>query len=386
MRLAIIAGEASGDLLGADLVAALKSDFGVDIELIGVGGPALEAEGLNSLFDFSQLSIMGLSAVLARLPGLIRRIYQTANAIIKARPDALLIIDSPDFTHRVAHLVKRALPRLPVVQYVCPSVWAWKEHRASEMTAYIDLVLAILPFEPDVMTRLRGPETRFIGHRLTSLPDRIKARQSNQSRWAQSSPLRPTILLLPGSRSSEVGRLLPVFLKSAEFLHQRGIYRFLMPTVASQERAIRSEVAKHSFPIEVILGEAEKWAAFGEADAAIAASGTVLLELALAGVPVVSAYKTDWLIGLMLRRLKIWTAALPNLIADYPVVPEFFNQMARPELLGRWAGRLAAQTPERQAALQGFSLVEAAMITEAPSGHQGAYLLLERISNQKARP
>src|SRR5215217_7092266 len=147
LKLAVIAGEVSGDLLGADLVQALKPMIDGAVELVGVGGEGLEAEGLHSLFDYSELSIMGIAQVLARLPRLIRRIGQTADAIIAAKPDALLIIDSPDFAHRV----RKALPDLPIVNYVCPSVWAWKEKRAPAMRAYVDHVLAVLPFEPAVM-------------------------------------------------------------------------------------------------------------------------------------------------------------------------------------------------------------------------------------------
>ncbi len=148
-KLAVIAGEVSGDLLGTDLVRALRIQSGRDVELVGVGGDGLEGEGLKSLFDYSELSIMGFSQVLARLPKLILRIRQTANAIIAARPDALLIIDSPDFTHRVARRVRAALPDLPVINYVCPSVWAWKPERAPRMRSYVDHVLAVLPFDRD---------------------------------------------------------------------------------------------------------------------------------------------------------------------------------------------------------------------------------------------
>ncbi|MBU4087327.1 MAG: lipid-A-disaccharide synthase, partial [Alphaproteobacteria bacterium] len=157
LKIAVIAGEVSGDLLGADLIAALKDRHGGPIELIGVGGDALERQGLQPLFDFSELSVMGLTQVLARLPRFIRLIGLTAKAIIAARPDLLLIVDSPDFTHRVAKKVRQALPDLPVVDYVCPSVWAWKEYRAKAMLAYVDEVLAVLPFEPQVMRDLGGP-------------------------------------------------------------------------------------------------------------------------------------------------------------------------------------------------------------------------------------
>lgn len=368
MKLAVIAGEMSGDFLGADLVNALRLEMDVAVDVTGVGGPALEAAGLKSLFDFSELSVMGLTAVLARLPRLIRRISETAEAIIDSRPDVLVIIDSPDFTHRVARKVKRALPALPVVNYVCPSVWAWKEERARLMRSYVDLVLAVLPFEPAVMARLGGPKTVYVGHRLARLREVAGARGANEARWTSPDSRERTILIMPGSRASEVSRLLPPFLEAAAILGKRGAYRFLLPAVGPQERRIRAQVKKSGLPVKIITGEAAKWQAFAGADAAIAASGTAILELALSGIPVVSAYKTDWMVWLMLRRIRTWTAALPNLIVDYPAVPEYFNEMVRPGILSRWMERYAADTIERRAALEAFRLAADRMKTDKPSG------------------
>ncbi len=331
-KLAVIAGEVSGDLLGADLVRALRTQSRSTIEIVGVGGEALEAEGLRSLFDYSELSIMGFTQVLARLPKLIMRIRQTAKAIIAARPDALLIIDSPDFTHRVARKVRAALPDVPVINYVCPSVWAWKPERAPRMRGYVDHVLAVLPFEPEAMQRLQGPPTTYVGHRLASDANVLAVRASRQQRLAGAMDGRvSTCLLLPGSRSSEVGRLLPIFGRVVEELASRhpGI-RFLLPTVSRQEKLVREITASWPIQPEITVGAAEKWAAFDQADAAIAASGTVLLELALAGVPVVSTYDPDFLVKLLHKRIRIWSGALPNLIADFPIVPEYFNQAIRP--------------------------------------------------------
>ncbi|MBW6420058.1 lipid-A-disaccharide synthase [Rhizobium sp. XQZ8] len=381
LTIGVIAGEVSGDLLGGDLVAALKAAHDGPVTLVGVGGDALESQGLVSLFDFSELSIMGLTQVLARLPNLIRRINQTAAAIIAAKPDVLIIIDSPDFTHRVAKKVRAALPDLPIVNYVCPSVWAWKEYRAKAMLPYVDHVLAVLPFEPEVMKRLGGPETTFVGHRLTDDRALLKVRGIRAERPVKTAGDKKTILLLPGSRAAEIKSLLPVFGEAArEFVERNGETRFLLPTVPRREKLVRELAASLPITPEITIDADGKWAAFAEADAALAASGTVILELALATVPVVSAYKTDWLIKLLAGRIKTWTGALPNLIADYAIVPEYVNDVVRPGSLCRWAERLSTDTAQRRAMLEGFDLTWQRLQVPVPPGEAAAGVVLGRIA------
>lgn len=383
LKIAVIAGEVSGDLLGADLIAALKVRQGGPIEIIGVGGDALERQGLASLFDFSELSVMGLTQVLSRLPRFIKLIGLTARAIIAAKPDLLLIVDSPDFTHRVAKKVREALPDLPVVDYVCPSVWAWKEYRAQAMLAYVDAVLAVLPFEPQVMRDLGGPPTHFVGHRLATHESLLRTRALRAQRPAAGLDDPKTILLLPGSRGAEINALLPVFgAVMQEFVARNGPTRFLLPTVSRQEARVRAMIADWALRPEVLTGDEAKWQAFAEADAAIAASGTVILELALASVPVVSTYKADFLMRMLSQRIKTWTGALPNLIADYPVVPEYLNDHVRPGNLMRMAERLAADTLQRRAMLEGFDLVWQRLQTERPSGDEGSRIVLELLARR----
>jgi lipid-A-disaccharide synthase len=384
LKVAIIAGEVSGDLLGADLVAALKLQHGGPLELVGVGGDALEAQGLHSLYDYSELSLMGFTQVIARLPRLIARIRQTAAAIVAARPDVLIIIDSPDFTHRAAKRVRKALPDLPIVNYVCPSVWAWKEYRAQQMLGYVDHVLAVLPFEPEVMQRLGGPPTTYVGHRLVTDASLVETRRQRALRSALGLGEAKTILLLPGSRTSEITRLLPVFESATNELSRRtdGV-RYLLPTVQRREQLVRGLVANWQVKPEVLVGPVAKWQAFAEADAAIAASGTVILELGLAGVPVISTYSTDWIVKLLHKRIKAWTAALPNLIADYVLVPEQINEMLRPGVLARWLERLSSDTLQRRAMIEGFDLVWRRMQTERPPGEQAASVVLDVLSRKK---
>lgn len=383
LKIAVIAGEVSGDLLGADLIAQLKVMHNGPIELVGVGGDALEAQGLKSLFDFSELSIMGFTQVLSKLPRLIKLISITADAIVKAEPDLLLVVDSPDFTHRVAKKVRSKRPDLPVINYVCPSVWAWKEYRAKAMLGYVDAVLAVLPFEPAVMQRLGGPETHFVGHRLSSHPDIRGVRQARQARGPRPLGSKRTILLLPGSRGGEIAQLLPIFGEAMqEFVARSGETRFILPTVARQEARVREMTRDWPTRPEIVVGDAAKWQAFEEADAAIAASGTVILELALAYVPVVSTYKGDWIIRMLSHRIKIWTGALPNLIADYAVVPEYFNDVLRPASLVRWAERLSLDTPQRTAMLAGYDEVWQKLETERPAGEAGAAVVLSVLEKR----
>lgn len=386
LKLAVIAGEVSGDLLGGDLVAALRRQVRNEISLVGVGGETLQAEGLISLFDYSELSIMGFSQVVAKLPKLMRLIRQTAAAIVAARPDMLVIIDSPDFTHRVARLVRKDLPDLPVVNYVCPSVWAWKEERAPRMRSYVDHVLAVLPFEPLVMARLQGPPTTYVGHRLSSDPD-VEAVRSAQ--MAKAAPLlgsgeRRTCLLLPGSRAGEIGRLLPAFGEAVAELSTGEVpFEFRLPTVPRQAELVRKIIADWPVKPAVTVENSEKWKAFQAADVAIAASGTVLLELGLARVPVVSCYKLDWIAKLMTRKIKTWTGALPNLIADYPVIPEYLNEVVRPGSLARWAVRLSHDTLQRRAMLEGFDLVHSRMRGERSPGDKAADVIIDMLKQKK---
>ena len=375
IRVAIIAGEMSGDFLGAGMASEITRMTGGNVEFIGVGGPALAAEGLRSLFDFNEIAIMGISAVVWRLPQLIRRIRETADALIAARPDVLFIVDSPGFTHRVAKRVRKAIPDLPVVQYVCPTVWAWKEYRAIRMTAFVDHVLAILPFEPEVMQRLGGPPTTYVGHRLRTLPEMREAREKQAARGDGQS--ERTILLLPGSRSTEVERLLPIFRETAERIAAQGNYRFLIPAVPSQEGRIRDGIAGWTVQPEILLGEAAKWAAFSKADAALAAAGTVLFELALAGIPAIATYKTDFFIRLIRNRIRIWSAVLPNLVAGYPVFPEFYDEFLRPEMLARTLLRLANDTPQRAAIIAACNDVYDKMSTDRPANVVAAEIALQ---------
>ncbi|WP_075996390.1 lipid-A-disaccharide synthase [Salaquimonas pukyongi] len=379
LRLYFVVGEISGDALGADLVEQFKA-LGTPVEAMGLGGPKLQACGLKPLFDSSEIAVMGLSGVVARLPALLARAKRVAQDILERRPDVLLLIDSPEFSKQVAKRVKARRPDLPVVKYVCPTVWSWRPGRAKSMTSYVDHVLAILPFEPDVMAELGGPPTTYVGHPLSRLAGTVDLGTKRKP----ANP--PQILLLPGSRKSESSRLMPVLRESVDVLHRRGLKAsYVLPAVPHLEAEIRRQVTDWNIKPEVVCGEEAKAEAMQSADAAIAASGTALLELAMFGVPSVSIYKLDKAIYALRFMIKGWTAALPNLIADSPVVPERFNEYANPEYIARLVEPLLEDTLPRQAQLAGFKLVHARMKQDEAPGRICARII-EGLAQPGGKP
>ena len=384
LRIAIVAGEESGDLLGADLVMALEAATGRAIELVGVGGPHLQALGLRTLFDPGEISLMGIGAVIKRLPRLFLRIGQTASAVVAARPDCLITIDVPDFSLRVAKKVRAAAPGLPTVHYVCPSVWAWRPERAARMAAFVDHILCLLPFEVGELDRLKGPSGTYVGHRLVHEPRLIAAAERQRARPPRQPGQPATLLVLPGSRRSEVSRLLEPFRETVDLLATRCTPpRILLPTVAHVEAMVREQTAGWAVKPDILTTVDEKYRAFGEADAALAASGTVTLELALGRVPTLACYKADPLMRAVYSWIGIWTASLPNLVADSPVVPEFYDHFVRPGMLMRHLELLLAETPARMAQIAGFDRVASAMATDRPSGVIAAEAVLATIDGRR---
>lgn len=383
LRLAVVAGEESGDLLGADLVATLRAASGRDLVLTGIGGRHLEAQGLSSLFNSSEIALMGVAAVVRDLPRLIRRIGQTAREIVAAKPDCLVTIDSPDFSLRVAKKVRAADPSIPIVHYVCPSVWAWRPGRARAMKPHVDHILCVLPFEPDVLDKLGGPKGTFVGHRLTADPG-VRSAAAAQAMARDLTPGREkTLVVLPGSRGSEIGHLLKPFGETIDILRARGNrLRIVLPTLPRLRDRVAAGVAGWGQAPEIIVGADEKWQAFGEADAALISSGTVSLELALAGVPLVSCYKFDWLSRQFEGLITSWSALLPNLIADRPVAPEYYNQYVRPEHIARSLECLFTDTEMRAWQREGFAEVRRRLATDRPPGETAAGVVMSYIKQK----
>ncbi len=379
LRIAVVAGEESGDLLGADLVDCIAAATGRPIDLVGVGGRHLEERGLDSLFDGSQIALMGVTAVVRDLPRLIGRLNQTAKSIAAARPDCLITVDTPEFSLRVARKVRALVPHLPTIHYVCPSVWAWRPGRAAEMKPYIDHILCLLPFEPAELQRLGGPPGTFVGHKLSQDSGLRHAAAAQITRGDPSWGTK-TLLVLPGSRRSEVSSLIGPFGETIKELVARG-HRFEVeiPTLPKVSALVHAAIADWPVPTRIIDDADGKYEAFARADAALAASGTVSLELALARVPLVACYKTDRIWRALMSLVTVWSASLPNLIADAPVVPEFYNEYVRPAHLARMIEQIWAATPSRAVQLHGFDIVAQRLHTERPAGEIGAETMLATI-------
>lgn len=380
IRVAVVAGEESGDLLAADAVRALRQASGREVELVGVGGRHLREIGLAPLFDASEIALMGFTAVLGKLPRLLRRIRETARAVADAAPDLLLTVDSPDFSLRVASKVRALRPSIPVAHYVCPSVWAWRPGRAAAMRPHVDHVLCLLPFEPAELERLGGPPGTFVGHRLTRDPGVLAAAKAQAGQRQPSSGRQGTLLVLPGSRRSEVQGLLSPFRETLSILRARGNrLDVLLPTVPHVAGLVSAAVESWEQKPQIIADPDGKWRAFGVADAALIASGTVSLELALSGVPMVSCYPLDPLAKLARPFITAWSASLPNLIADRAVVPEYYDPYIRPPALARVLEGLIRDGAARQAQKEGFAAVRSALATPRPAGAIAADVLLRMI-------
>jgi lipid-A-disaccharide synthase len=367
----LVAAEESGDALGAALAHALRSrQGGGALKLAGVGGRAMAAAGILSPFAIDDLSIIGFAAIPRRLPAILRRIRETADGIIAARPDAVVIIDSPDFTHRVARRVRARVPSIPILDYVSPSVWAWRPGRARAMRDYVDCVLAILPFEPAAHERLGGPLCLYVGHPLIERTCELRPDAGEARRRCADPPL---VLVLPGSRSSEIGHLLAIFGAAiARVADRSGPMELVLPTMPHLVAQVRAGVAGWSVTPRIVVEPAEKWAAFRTARAALAASGTVTLELALAGVPTIAAYRVS-LIEEMIARLVRLRARLPsvilaNLVIGENVVPEFLQRDCTPQRLAAALVPLLSDTPERLRQIEAFGHLDHIMELElAPS-------------------
>lgn len=330
LKFFIIAGEMSGDILGASLMSGLITETKGKVSFYGVGGPLMTDVGLNSIFNMSDLSVMGVFEVIPKIPMLLSRIKKTARAVIDEQPDALITIDSPDFCLRVAKIVRLALPKIKIIHYVAPSVWAWRPERALKMAKNIDHVLALLPFEPPYMEDA-GMTCDFVGHPVISnaivKPKAIEKLRANLELHAG-----PIITVLPGSRIGEIKRMCPIFKDVLINIKEKiPDVQFILPAASTVEDLVISTVKNWEVKPKLLLSmdysvleiSNRKYAAYAVSSAALATSGTVALELASQNCPMVVAYKANWITTKMVEKLaKIDTANLINIITDTRKIPE----------------------------------------------------------------
>jgi lipid-A-disaccharide synthase len=367
-RLFLIAGEPSGDALGGRLLAALRQQAGGGLEVAGIGGQSMIQQGLEPLFPMAELSLMGLVEVLPHLARLRRRLAETVAAIRAMAPDAVVTIDAPAFCLRVAARLRGS--GIPLVHYVAPSVWAWRPGRARRLAGTVDHLLALLPFEPPYFT-VHGVACSYVGHPVLETMPRAAAVV------ARRAGAKPTLCLLPGSRRGEVARHLPVFAETVGRLHRRfpGL-RILLPTVEPVAAAIRAAIVGWGVPVRLVTGE-DRFAAMGEADVALSASGTVILELAALGVPTVACYRVNAVTAMALRRLvRVRYATLVNLLLDRPVVPELLQESCTPPRLAAAVAALLTDDEARRRQRAGFAEALAALaVPEPPSARAAAIVL-----------
>lgn len=374
----LVAGEESGDLLGAALMRALRQAR-PDIRFGGVGGRHMAGEGLVSPFPIEDLSIVGIGVIARRLPLILRRIREAAAATVAARPDALVIIDSPDFTHRVARKVRAAAPDIPILNYAPPTIWAWRPWRAKAMRAYVDEALAILPFEPAAHEKFGGPPCTYVGHPLAERLGELRPGDQD-ARRRNADP--PRVLVLPGSRGSEIKRLAAVFGETLAVTAARcGPIDLVLPTLPQLAAQVREACANWAIRPRIVLDPAEKHAAFRTARAAVAASGTVTLELALAQVPMVAAYRVPKWEEMLFRSLaQIDTVILANLVLGEKIVPEYLQADCTPERIASGLVPLLTDTAERRRQCEAFARLDPIMGVGGPAPSvRAAARVLDRI-------
>ncbi len=369
LRIFIIAGEHSGDALGGDLMAEINRRLKRRVRYLGVGGEAMQAQGLVSQFPLEDVAVMGLASILPKLPRIVRRVYRTVAAAVAAQPDIVVIIDSPEFTHPIAKRIRKQLPTVPIIDYVSPTVWAWRPGRAKKMAAYVDHLLALLPFEPEAHARLGGPPCTYIGHPLSEREQWIRELDPEPLRQRLNIGYdKPVLLVLPGSRRSEVTRLIEPFSAAVDHLRKDGReFDVIIPTVSSVADIINEKTRNWSTPPHILIGEEDKYRAFKLARAALAASGTVTLQLALAGTPMVVAYRVDQL-ALSLRFLvKVQSIVLANLVLDEKAFPELIQEDCTAEKLAGELAKIMDDTPARAAQFEALSRVPGKMSLAASS-------------------
>lgn len=381
LKIFILAGEASGDALAAKLMKGIKVKA-LNAEFHGVGGPLMMAEGLVSLFPMEELSVMGVFEVLPKLPKLLKRINETAAEVKQLRPDVFITVDAPDFSFRVAKKLEGT--NYLKVHYVAPSVWAWRPGRAKKIAALYDHLLTLLPFEPPYFEK-EGLPASFVGHSVIETWADKGDGAAFRTRHA-ISPDDRLLMLLPGSRRSEVTRHLPVFETAIASLRAEiGDFRMIIPVIGRSGDLVRETVKKWAWSPLIIDGEAEKFDAMAAADVALAASGTVALELALARLPTVIAYKMNALTAMIARRfVKLEHVNLVNILLKREVVPEYILENCTADNLSRAVAELFRSEEKRQQQIVSYDQAMVLLgLGGAAPGARAAEIILKLIAKEE---
>lgn len=360
LKVFLVAVEESGDRLGGALMRALRERAGQAVQFSGVGGHDMTEAGLKSLHSIDGFSIIGITAIPEKLPRILRHMRETKAAVLEQKPDVVVIIDSPGYSLRLARSIHKDAPDIPIVDYVSPSIWAWRPGRARAMRGFIDHVLALLPFEPGAHKQLGGPPCTYVGHPLIEQVGELRP-NADEARRRLADP--PVLLVFPGSRTGEIRRHSAVFGEAMRIVRDRvGPIDVVVPTTKERREQVAAETAKWPVQPRLVTDDGEKRAAFRIARAALAKSGTVTLEVALAGVPMVAAYKVSALDAFIVRRLvRVPSYILANLVLGENAVPEIVQEECTPERLADTLVPLLGDTPERRRQVDAFARLDAIM-------------------------
>jgi len=382
MKIYLIAGEPSGDLLGSRLMRAIISKA-PETEFFGVGGESMNREGLSSLFDIKELAVMGLLEVVPSIPRILKRIRQTVADIERVKPDVVVTIDSWSFSARIHQALRKKNLHIPQVHYVAPQVWAWKKKRARTMYKYIDLLLTLFPYEPKYFTPYHL-KAEFVGHPVIESTV-IYANKTDFRERFNIAPDKKILALLPGSRKNEVARLLPVFLSAAEeFYSKNPNFVFVIPTVQTVEERVKALVKDSKLPIIVLNNETDRHDALKASEAAVAASGTVALELAMIDVPHLVAYRVSPFTAFLVRHLlKIEFVNLSNILLSRAIVPELLQENCTKEKILYYLGRFLKKDDLYEKQMEGFEKVRQILGVQEQTPSANAADLIFKIADKK---
>lgn len=382
MEIYLAAAEASGDKLGAGLMAALKRKNGA-VRFAGVGGDAMQAEGLASRYPMSDLAAFGFADVIKGYSRIKRRVDETADDIVARRPAGVILIDSFGFSFQVAKRVRARAPEIPVIKYVGPQVWVWRQRRAKAMRPFFDHTLALFPFEPEVHRNLGGPPCTYVGHPLLEQLSLLRP-DAEEKKRREVKP--PVVVVMPGSRRSELRSLMAVFGEALSRLQAKhGTFEVILPTLPHIVAEVREAAGLWRVQPKIVATEPEKFAAMRVAHMAIASSGTATLELALAQLPHVGAYRVRWWEAAITRLMvKVKMALLPNILLNERVVPELLQEDCTAAKIAETASPLLESAAARSRQLDAFERLGAILAVSEPPSDRAAAIVLQLLGESGA--